>query len=173
MKYKRIYLNGYMAAGKSTIGARLAEKLGFSFIDIDKYIEEKYFMSIPSIFAKEGEASFRKKEKLALEELSDFENVVIATGGGTPCFFDNMEVILSTGLSIYLKTPKELLIKRLLQNNSQRPIVKGKSEDELSDFIDEAMSQRETFYLRSNIVCVSDDDLTADMLIQQLNNYSI
>ncbi|QZT36436.1 shikimate kinase [Halosquirtibacter xylanolyticus] len=171
MEKSRVYLNGYMAAGKSTIGVQLASALGFSFIDLDKFIEEKYFMSIASIFEKEGESGFREKERDALQELSVFENVVIATGGGTPCFYNNMDVIRHTGISIYLKTPMDLLVRRLTQNNSQRPIVRGKSEVELRSFIVQALEYREPFYLQSDIVCISEDTLTTKNLIDHIDSF--
>ncbi len=89
----RIFLIGYMGSGKSTLGRRLAKHLNLQFVDMDHYIEERNYKTIPQIFAEEGEAEFRKKERKALEELSEFTNIIIATGGGAPCFFDNIDIM--------------------------------------------------------------------------------
>ncbi|QZE13474.1 shikimate kinase [Halosquirtibacter laminarini] len=167
-KINRVYLNGYMGSGKSTIGLKLAQALNFAFVDMDKFIEEKYFMSISAIFAKEGESGFREKERMALVELSQFDHVVIATGGGTPCFFNNIDVISETGVSVYLDTPIPILVQRLSQNNSQRPIVKGKSREELFHFIEGSLSERVPYYMRSTVVIHSDDTLTATTIIDHI-----
>jgi shikimate kinase len=95
----RIYLVGYMGCGKSTIGRKIGDLLGICFIDLDKYIEERYFKTVPAIFAEEGECRFREKERRSLLEVSQFEDVVVGTGGGTPCFFDNMEVMNDNGVT--------------------------------------------------------------------------
>ncbi|MDO9615659.1 MAG: shikimate kinase, partial [Bacteroidota bacterium] len=93
----RIYLIGYMGCGKTTLGRKLAAELSLTFIDLDTFLEEKYFRTIPQIFQEEGEAGFRKKEQNVLHEVSAFDDVIVATGGGAPCFFDNMEVMNNTG----------------------------------------------------------------------------
>ncbi len=89
----RIFLTGYMGCGKSTIGRKVAALMGMNFIDLDKYIEERYFKSVPDLFALEGEQSFREKERQALQEVAQFEDIVVGTGGGAPCFFDNMKLM--------------------------------------------------------------------------------
>ena len=89
----RIFLTGYMGSGKSTIGRKVATLLGINFIDLDKYIEERNFKSVPAIFAQDGEEAFRLKERQALQEVSQFEEIVVGTGGGAPCFFDNMKLM--------------------------------------------------------------------------------
>src|SRR5680860_1043366 len=98
----RIYLIGYMGCGKSTLGRRLSNYLGLQFVDMDHYIEERNCKTIPQIFKEEGEVEFRKKERKALEELSEFTDIVIATGGGAPCFFDNVELMNKSGHTVYL-----------------------------------------------------------------------
>ncbi|WP_346855196.1 shikimate kinase [uncultured Draconibacterium sp.] len=142
----RVYLIGYMGSGKSHLGWKLADHLGVQFVDMDNYIEERNCKSIPQIFAEEGEAEFRKKERKALEELSEFTDIVIATGGGAPCFFDNIEVMNETGKTIYLNIDPKILADRLLKSKTERPLIKGKSRDELVAFIDETLKKRNEFY---------------------------
>lgn len=142
----RVYLIGYMGSGKSHLGWKLANHLGVQFVDMDTYIEERNCKSIPQIFAEEGEAEFRQKERKALEELSEFTDIVIATGGGAPCFFDNIEVMNETGKTIYLNIDPKILADRLLNSKTERPLIKGKSRDELVAFIDETLKKRNEFY---------------------------
>jgi len=145
----RIYLIGYMGCGKSTLGRKLARYLGMQFIDMDHYIEERNYKTIPQIFAEEGEEEFRKKERKALEELSEFTDIVIATGGGAPCFFDNIDMMNNTGETIYLNIDPKILADRLLKSKTERPLIKGKSREELVSFIDETLNKRNGFYTRA------------------------
>jgi shikimate kinase len=145
----RIYLTGYMGCGKSTLGRKLARHAGLQFIDMDHYIEERNCKTVPQIFAEEGESEFRLKERKALEELSEFTNVVVATGGGAPCFFDNMEVMNRTGKTIFLNIKPKILAARLLQSKTERPLIKGKSKEELIRFIAETLEKRKEFYLKA------------------------
>lgn len=145
----RIYLIGYMGCGKSTLGRRLSKHLGLQFVDMDHYIEERNCKTIPQIFEEEGEAEFRKKERKALEELSEFTDIVIATGGGAPCFFDNIDLMNQSGKTIYLNIQPAILADRLLHSKTERPLIKGKSRDELVAFIDETLKKRNEFYLQA------------------------
>ncbi len=145
----RIYLIGYMGCGKSTLGRKLAKYLNLQFIDMDHYIEERNCKSVPQIFADDGEAEFRKKERKALEELSEFTDIVIATGGGAPCFFDNMDWMNKTGQTIYMNISPEILASRLLKSKTERPLIKGKSREELVRFIDETLAKRNAFYMQA------------------------
>ncbi len=142
----RIYLIGYMGSGKSHLGRKFSKYLGMQFVDMDHYIEERNYKTIPQIFAEEGEAEFRKKERKALEELSEFTNIVIATGGGAPCFFDNIDLMNNSGKTIYLNIDPKILAYRLMKSKTERPLIKGKSKDELIDFIDETLKKRNEFY---------------------------
>ncbi len=148
----RVYLVGYMGCGKSTIGRELASRLGLTLIDLDHYLEHKYFKTIPQIFSEEGEESFRKKEQAVLHEVSTFDNVIVATGGGAPCFFDNMEVMNSTGFCIFLDVDTEELVERLTHAKIERPIIKGKSHEELAGFIDGMMEKRRPFYEKAKYI---------------------
>lgn len=135
-----------MGCGKSTMGRKLSEYLDLQFVDMDHYIEERNCKTIPQIFAEDGEAEFRKKERKALEELSEFTDTVIATGGGAPCFFDNIDLMNSTGKTIYLNIDPRELADRLLASKTERPLIKGKSRVELVAFIDETLKKRHEFY---------------------------
>lgn len=148
----RIYLIGYMGCGKSTLGRKLAAALQLSFIDLDTFLEEKYFRTIPQIFAEEGEAGFRLKEQKVLHEVAAFDNIIVATGGGAPCFFDNMEVMNNSGFCIFLDIETQSLVNRLIHAKTERPIIKGKSPEELCDFIEEMMKKRRPFYEKAHYI---------------------
>ncbi|HLN72048.1 MAG: shikimate kinase [Methylococcaceae bacterium] len=148
----RIYLIGYMGCGKSTLGRKLSAALQLSFIDLDTFLEEKYFRTIPQIFAEEGEAGFRLKEQKVLQEVASFDNVIVATGGGAPCFFDNMEVMNNSGFCIFLDIDTQSLVNRLIHAKTERPIIKGKSPDELYDFIEQMMQKRRPFYEKAHYI---------------------
>jgi shikimate kinase len=157
-----------MGSGKSTVGRDLAQALKFSFIDMDTFIEERNFRSIAQLFEENGEQHFRTIERKALHELSEFSNVVIATGGGAPCFFDNMEVIRDTGKSIYLKGSPRILAERLNQSKIDRPLIKNKTEEELIAFIDETLVQREKWYSQADVILNFDHDIVVDEVLNIL-----
>lgn len=142
----RIFLTGYMGAGKTTLGKAFAREMGLSFIDLDWYIEERFHRTIGQLFAERGEEGFRLLERNMLHEAGDFENVVISTGGGTPCFFDNMDYMNAQGRTVFLDVDIETLFRRLRVATQQRPILQGKSDAELRDFIVKALAGRMPFY---------------------------
>ncbi len=164
----RIYLTGYMGCGKSTLGRRLARHAGLQFIDMDDYIEERNCKTVPQLFAEEGEAGFRKKERKALEELSDFTDVVIATGGGAPCFFDNMDLMNRTGTTIFMNIDPGLLANRLLKSKTERPLIKGKSKQELVQFIAETLEKRNPYYEKAKYQ-ITKPDVDLDELLKKIN----
>lgn len=147
---KRIILIGYMGAGKTTIGKELAKDLGLPFYDLDWYIESRMRKKISEIFAERGEEGFRIIERNMLHEVAEFEDVVISCGGGTPCFFDNMEYMNENSDVIYLKATPEVLYNHLQMGKSVRPLIANKSKEELLDFIREQLAYREQFYLKAN-----------------------
>lgn len=153
---KRIFLIGFMGSGKSTLGRRLKTEMGWDFIDLDDYFEEQFQTSIKTFFAENGEDAFRKAEKKMLAEVIDKEKVIIATGGGTPCYFDNMAKMNESGLSIYIKLPVETLAGRLRGPKQVRPLVAGKSGEELNAFIAEKLSEREPFYSKAQVIADGD-----------------
>lgn len=148
-----VFLIGYMGSGKSTLGASLARNLNSKFIDLDNYIEGRFRQSIKQIFAERGEDGFRRLERNMIQEISDFEDVVIACGGGTPCFFDNMELMSGKGITVYLKPSRECLISRLSipAAKAKRPLIASKTNEELAAFIAEALDKREPYYGKANI----------------------
>ena len=148
----RIFLTGYMGAGKTTLGKAFARKLNIPFIDLDWYIEERFHKTVGELFTERGEAGFRELERNMLHEVAEFENVVISTGGGAPCFFDNMEFMNETGSTVYLKVSVEELAKRLEICKSTRPVLKGRSGDELVAFIAESLEKRTPHYMKASIV---------------------
>lgn len=150
------------------MGWKLAEHLGVQFVDMDNYIEERNCKSIPQIFAEEGEAEFRKKERRALEELSEFTDLVIATGGGAPCFFDNIDLMNQTGETIFLNMHPKILADRLLNSKTERPLIKGKSREELVAFIDETLEKRKEFYTQAKYQ-ITEPDIDLDELQEMIS----
>ncbi|EKN11196.1 shikimate kinase [Parabacteroides johnsonii] len=157
---KRIFLIGYMGAGKTTVGKVLSQQLGLSFIDLDHYIEGRYHKTVGQLFAERGEEAFRDIERRMLREVAAFEDVLVSTGGGAPCFFDNIEFMNEAGQTVYLKVSVEELAKRLELCKSTRPILKGRSGDELKSFIAESLEKREPFYSKAAIVFEAEEMMT-------------
>ena len=146
----RIILIGYMGAGKTTIGKALSKELGIVFYDLDWYIESRMRKTVSEIFAERGEEGFRQIEYNMLHEVAEFEDVIISCGGGTPCFFDNMDYLNQQGQVVYLKAEPEVLYKHLLMAKVERPLLKGKSKEELLKFIKEQLEKREPFYTKAH-----------------------
>lgn len=145
----RILLVGFMAAGKTTLGKALAKELGLQFIDLDHYIENRYHCTVAQLFAERGEEAFRHIERNMLHEVAEFEDVIIATGGGTPCFFDNMDYMNTKGTTVFLEAAVETIYTRLTIARIQRPLVAGKTADELRQYISDALQQRMPHYSRA------------------------
>ena len=168
---KRVILIGYMGSGKTTIGKALSKETGMMFYDLDWYIESRMRKSVSQIFAEKGEEGFRKIEHNMLHEVAEFEDVIISCGGGTPCFFDNMDYLNQQGEVIYLKASPETLYKHLMMAKIERPLLKGKSTDELIAYIAEHLKQREPFYEKARHmldVNVLDDYDKIKISVQQL-----
>lgn len=146
-----VSLIGYMGCGKSTLGKKLANKLNYTFIDLDHEIETIELRSVNEIFAEEGEDYFREVEKNVLIEMLSKENIVLSLGGGTPCFYSNMELINNSSISVYINLPVTTLAQRLEQGKSSRPIIADKSNEELLEFIENHLSAREKYYNKSKI----------------------
>ena len=145
-----IFLVGFMGSGKSTVGQRLAGRLGYSFVDMDARLEGEHGMTINEIFEKLGEKSFREMESNLLKEMLTLKDTVISTGGGLPCTGNNMELINREGVSIYLRMDPEALFNRLSRGKSRRPLIRHLSRQELETFIFEKLREREPVYLRAH-----------------------
>ena len=149
-----IYLIGYMGAGKTTAGRMLADKLGWRFVDLDDAFYQIHGYTTADYIRTFGLEEFRKKEKYVVEDLADqipFEKIIYATGGGYPCWEDNMERLNELGTSIYIRWKPEHLAKRLsLTDLSDRPVLQGRTEQELLAFIAPQLEAREPFYSRAH-----------------------
>ncbi|WP_295434171.1 shikimate kinase [uncultured Prevotella sp.] len=145
----RILIIGYMGAGKTTLGKVLAESLGLPFYDLDWYIESRMMKTVPQLFAERGEEGFRKVEHNMLHEVAEFEDVVISCGGGTPCFYDNMEYMNAQGDTVYLKASPEVLYAHLQMGKVERPLLKNKTREEMQAFIQEQLAEREKYYTKA------------------------
>jgi len=147
-----IFLVGYMGSGKSSLGQKLAFNLIYEFIDLDVYIEENEGRTIKEIFKEDGEDYFRKLERLYLHRIIDSENTVISTGGGTPCFFDNMEQMNEYGTTVYINMHPKALIPRLQQSEIFRPLIAGLEGEKLLDYVYKTLREREGFYHKAHKV---------------------
>jgi shikimate kinase len=155
---KRIFLIGFMGCGKTTLGISLAARLKMPFVDLDALIQSREGCTVSDLFAEVGESGFRHIEQMHLHSLLKYKKVVISTGGGTPCFFDNMNWMNRFGVSVYLKTTPELLHSRLKGEVKHRPLLKRFDPDELLPFIRVTMRQREEFYNSSHITVLQESN---------------
>lgn len=146
-----LFLIGFMGSGKSTVGSRVARRLGYGFLDMDREIEQQEGMSIGEIFAQRGEAAFRDMERRMLESLHSDGDLIIATGGGTPCFGDNLELMKSKGTVVYFKASPETLAVRLRRNQHRRPKLAGLGPEELLRYIGDTLAEREKYYSQAAI----------------------
>ena len=150
-----IYLIGYMGAGKTTVGRLLAERLGWHFVDLDEAFAEIHGQTPAEYIREHGIEEFRYKEKYVVEDLAELpiDKVIYATGGGYPCWEDNMECLRELGTSVYLKWKPEHLAQRLMLTDlSTRPVLQGRTEKELLSFITPQLEAREPFYMKANYV---------------------
>ena len=165
----RIILIGYMGAGKTTVGKALAKDMGLMFYDLDWYIESRHRTTVSEIFATKGEEGFRQIEKAMLHEVAEFEDVIISCGGGTPCFFDNIDYLNEQGETIYLKCSPGVLFEHLKMGKTERPLLKDKTPEEVKTFIAEQLQYREQFYNKAkHIVDVTLMD-TFDKIQESVN----
>ena len=152
-----IYLVGFMASGKTTLGGQLAELLGMHYIDMDEYVEQQTGKTIRQIFVTQGEEHFRKLENEILLELINKDGLVVATGGGSPCFYNNMEAMNAKGITVYIKVSVAELVNRLADSKIDRPLLWGKSVDELTAYINEMLRLRDPFYSTAKLIITSDE----------------
>ncbi len=156
-----------MASGKSFIGIKLAKLLGYKFTDLDHYIEKKEQQSISDIFKNKGELYFRKKERFYLNELLNSNSkLVIATGGGTPCYYDNMNLIKNSSntVSIYIKATLKTLVKRVKRETLKRPLIAHlKTNEQLTEFIGKHLFERNTFYNKANLIVNANNEASTTL----------
>ncbi|MBD1422269.1 MULTISPECIES: shikimate kinase [Sphingobacterium] len=168
---KPIFLIGFMGSGKTTLGRKLANHLNLKFIDLDHVIVERIGMSIPAYFTQYGEQKFREMESQLLKEQRG-KRAVISTGGGSPCFFDNMEWILENGISIYLYLTPKALHNRLQQSNiASRPALQGLRDEALLQFIEEKLDERAPFYKQAHIH-IDQLNTSLDTICQSIETYA-
>lgn len=170
---RRIILIGYMGAGKTTVGKALAKELRMPFYDLDWYIESRMHKTVKAIFDERGEAGFRKIEHNMLHEVAEFEDIIISCGGGTPCFFDNIDYMNRQGETVYLKATPEVLYRHLKMGKTIRPLLLNKTADEVQVFIREQLTQREPYYSRAKHVLdvnLLDDYEKIKISVEQLRN---
>jgi len=152
MTSNRIFLVGFMGSGKSSIGKKLARLLHFDFFDTDAEIERKTDKSISQIFETEGETFFREQERTLITELVQKNNIVVSTGGGLPCFFDNMQQMKQAGLTIYFRAMPNMLKQRIINSKNKRPLLDNLSDEELTAHIAQLLHQRESDYRQSHLI---------------------
>lgn len=157
-----IYLTGYMGSGKSKYGRIAAQYLGYDFIDLDRLISKKTGLSIYDYFGKLGEASFRRLEQDTLFNTVPLNNTIISTGGGTPCFGSNMQFMKNHGLTIYIKLKPAALVSRLKRSLHKRPVLTSQANN-LLQFVEEHLKEREKYYMRSDFV-IEGEGLTGEKL---------
>lgn len=141
-----------MGCGKSTVGRRVAGKLGYHFVDMDKEIEDWAGKSITEIFRDSGEEAFREMERKMLMDVPASGDIIIATGGGTPCFGDNLEIMKSKGSVVYFRTSPEVLLPRLKRGRARRPKIADMDDAGLMEYISAAIASREEYYMRASVV---------------------
>ncbi len=149
---KPLFIIGYMACGKTTFGQALAEATGLKFIDLDHIIEERQNAMIREIFAEKGEDGFREIERDMLHEVASLHDTIISCGGGTPCFFNNMDHMNSQGTTLWLQTSEERLFSRLIVKRHTRPLLADRTDNEIRDLIKKQLEARSPFYSRASII---------------------
>lgn len=149
---KPVFLIGYMGSGKSTVGKKLARILNYAFEDTDALIEKMTGKTIDEIFGSEGEAAFRMLEHSVIKSLTNRINTVVATGGGAPCYYDNLDLMQQQGITVYLKLHPESIVKRLKQSKTRRPLLKYTDDDSLLPYVVRHLAQREEFYEKARII---------------------
>ncbi len=171
---KSIILMGYMCAGKTIVGKTLGKALGRTFYDLDWYVEERFHRKVPQIFAEDGEAAFRDMERRMLHEVAEFEDIVLSCGGGTPCFFDNVDYMNGCGETVYLRATTDTLMSHIAMSRGDRPLLKDKSPEELRTFITDQLAVREPFYLKARHVIdidVLDKATKVDDIVDQIREH--
>ena len=170
MNMKKIFIVGYMYSGKTTVGKQLAKRLNYDFLDTDVLFETQYQTKIPDFFSIHGEAEFRTAERKILENLTTTKHVVVSTGGGFPCFNNNMDLMRETGVVIYLEASVDAIYNRYEKSKVQRPLLAGLSKEEAIRKIENHLTERKPFYKQANVV-LSAENVNLDALVQILGPF--
>lgn len=161
----RITLIGYMGSGKNFIGERLSKRLSIPFYDLDALIEEKERRSITTIFKTKGEIYFRKIERtILLETLKEKDDIILSLGGGTPCFYNNMDCVIESSIAVYLQSTISTLSKRLLKEKEQRPLISHLQDEQLPEFIAKHLFERRFFYEKATYTVNTDQQNIEEIL---------
>ncbi|WP_304065689.1 shikimate kinase [Pedobacter glucosidilyticus] len=168
----KIFLIGFMGCGKSRMGKNLSSKINRPFIDLDTLIESTQHKTVPEIFTELGENGFREIERDLLQNSAIADDAIISTGGGAPCFFDNMDWMNANGLTIFIDPPVKVLADRLINAKTERPLIKGKSFDELVLFVEDKLKERRPFYEKAQI-SLHGVSLTPEILLEELEKKGI
>ena len=148
---KPLYVIGYMGCGKTTFGRALSEATGLKFIDLDHLIEERHNATVREIFDMHGEDGFRRIEQEMLHSTADLEDVIISCGGGTPCFFDNIAFMNDHGTTLWLEATHDCLFTRLIRKREKRPLLAGRSDEEIRGIISTQLASRSPFYSQATL----------------------
>lgn len=167
-----IFLIGYMGSGKTTLGTALSRSCALQYIDLDNYIERRFHANIRDIFATRGEQAFRDIERRMLHEVSSFENTIISCGGGTPCFFDNMECMNTAGTTVWLNASPRRLWERLCVGRRRRPLIASLNDEELRTFIDAQLRERTPYYSRAHHIFDADWLDSREMISQSVTRFA-
>lgn len=159
----RIFIVGHSACGKSTFGRLIARQLNMSFIDLDHYIRQRFQATVEQIFARAGEEGFRKVESALLREAGQRNRIVMACGGGTPCFHDNMDYMNAQGMTIWLKASEEAIAERLENSRTVRPLFAGLSGVQLREKIRHNLAERTPYYSKAVWHLLNDDGRTKEL----------
>lgn len=164
----KIFLIGFMGSGKSYWGRRLSEKLQAPFFDLDEKVVEQEGKSINEIFAEQGEEYFRRQEKEVMHILTESHSTfVMATGGGTPCYFNNIEYMNNAGTAVWINTPADVLYDRLIKEKEHRPLLRNLSDEQLRAFISKKYADRKMYYEQADVI-IDDENSSLDDFLQKI-----
>lgn len=167
-----VFIIGFMGSGKSTIGKKVSQMMNLNFVDLDKHIENNENKTITALFEYEGEDHFRTIEQNYLKELIKKDNLIIATGGGTPCYKNNMALMKKSGITLYLKMPVKAIFDRLTNSKNPRPLIRNKSKEELTEYITQTLEDREVFYSQANVI-IDAININLNLLQQIIEHHQI
>ncbi len=165
----RVFLIGFMGSGKTHWGRQLASKLQIPFFDLDELISQGENKSIAEIFSESGEEYFRMRERETLSSIiEEYPSVVLSTGGGTPCFFNNIEKMKKYGIVVWLNTDVEIILQRLMKEKEKRPLIRDIPDEELKTYIIRKLNKRRMYYELANVVLDNESDISTNAFIQTI-----